>query len=132
MRISAVLELEESSSTGSTFPIGRSNRPHSQGEKAYAKMYFPTSLDLGKASMVTVKEGEEIPAIDILMKKVVAYRIRGKVTNPLSKTRGAQNAQIAVLRRDSGAEWSEVGSTSVEKADGTFEIPGLLDSHRHP
>jgi len=94
------------------------------GEKAYAKIYFPTSLDLGKASTVTVKEGEEIPAIDILMKEVVAYRIRGKVTNQLSKNRGAQNVQIAVLRRDSGG-WSEVGSTTEEKTDGTFEIPAV-------
>src|SRR6516225_4151597 len=95
------------------------------GEKAYAKAYFPAALDLGKASTVTVKEGEEIPAVDILMKEVVAYRIRGKVTNLLSKNRGGQNVQIAVLRRDSGAGWSEVGSTSVEKADDTFEIPGV-------
>jgi hypothetical protein len=29
-----------------------------------------------------------------------------------------------VLRRDSGG-WSEVGSTTVEKADGTFEIPAV-------
>ena len=94
------------------------------GEKAYAKIYFPTSLDLGKASTVTVKEGEEIPAVDILMKEVVAYRIRGKVTNQLSKNRGAQNVQIAVLRRDSGG-WSEVGSTTEEKTDGTFEIPAV-------
>jgi protocatechuate 3,4-dioxygenase beta subunit len=94
------------------------------GEKAYAKIYFPAALDLGKASTVTVKEGEEIPAVDILMKEVVAYRIRGKVTNQLSKNRGAQNVQIVVLRRDSGG-WSEVGSTSVEKADGTFEIPAV-------
>jgi len=95
------------------------------GEKAYAKIYFPAALDLGKASTVTVKEGEEIPAVDILMKEVVAYRIRGKVTNLLSKNRGGQNVQIAVLRRDSGAGWSEVGSTSEEKADGTFEIPAV-------
>jgi len=94
------------------------------GEKAYAKIYFPTSLDLVKASTVTVKEGEEIPAVDILMKEVVAYRIRGKVTNQLSKNRGAQNVQIAVLRRDSGG-WSEVGSTTEEKTDGTFEIPAV-------
>jgi hypothetical protein len=95
------------------------------GEKAYAKIYFPASLDLGKASTVTVKEGEEIPAVDILMKEVVAYQIRGKVTNLLSKTRGAQNVQISVLRRDSGAGWSEVGSTSVKRVDGTFEIPAV-------
>jgi len=41
-RISAVLELEESSSSGSTFPIGRSNRPHSQDE--------PSQSPLGSAT----------------------------------------------------------------------------------
>jgi hypothetical protein len=95
------------------------------GEKAYAKTYFPAALDLGGASTVTVKEGEEISAVDILMEEVVAYRIRGKVTDLLSKTRGGQDVQVAVLRRDSGTEWSEAGSTSVEKADGTFEIPAI-------
>jgi protocatechuate 3,4-dioxygenase beta subunit len=95
------------------------------GVKAYAKTYFPAALDPGGASTVTVKEGEEIPAVDILMEEVVAYRIRGKVTDLLSKTREGQDVQVAVLRRDSGAEWSEAGSTSVEKADGTFEIPAI-------
>ena len=47
------------------------------------------------------------------------------MTRLLSKTRGAQNVQISVLRRDSGAEWSEVGSVTVKKADGTFEIPAV-------
>jgi protocatechuate 3,4-dioxygenase beta subunit len=95
------------------------------GEKAYAKTYFPATLDLNKASTITVKEGEEIPAVDILMKEVVAYRIRGKVTDLLSKNRGGQNAQVTVLRRGSDAAWGEVGSTNVEKADGTFEIPAV-------
>ena len=94
-------------------------------EKGYAKTYFPATFDLGRASTVAVKEGEEIPAVDILMKEVVVHRVRGKVTNLLSKTRGAQNVQVIVLRRGSEAEWSVVVATNIAKADGTFEIPAI-------
>jgi hypothetical protein len=94
-------------------------------EKAYAKTYFPATLDLGTASTVAVKEGEEIPAVDILMKEVVVHRVRGKVNNLLSKTRGGQNLRVIVLRKGSDAGWSETGATEIEKADGTFEIPAI-------
>jgi hypothetical protein len=94
-------------------------------EKAYAKTYFPATLDVGRASTVAVKEGEEIPAVDILMKEIVVHRVRGKVTNLLSKTRGGENVQVIVLRKGSVAGWSEVGATNIAKADGTFEIPAI-------
>ena len=51
-RISAVLELEESSSTGSTFPIGRSNRPHSQDDDVIHLTYMNAvlvSIDIWQA-----------------------------------------------------------------------------------
>src|SRR5215472_511925 len=41
-RISAVLELEESSSTGSTFTVGGSNHPHSQDEPGQSPLGSPT------------------------------------------------------------------------------------------
>jgi hypothetical protein len=94
-------------------------------EKGYAKTYFPASLDLGRASTVAVKEGEEISGVDILLKEIVVHRVGGKVTNQLSKTRGGQNVQVIVRSRSSEAGWGEVGATSIEKADGTFEIPGI-------
>jgi hypothetical protein len=61
-------------------------------EKGYARVYYPSALEPDKASSLTVKEGEEIPSIDFLMKEIQVYRIRGKVTNLVSKhaTRGMQ------------------------------------------
>jgi hypothetical protein len=94
----------------------------SGGEKAYAKIYYPGVTDSGKASVITVKEGDEIASIDILMKQVTVYRVRGKVVNPLSKPSGRRWSQVDVLRINQGAGWESIGATSAGDADGSFEI----------
>ena len=97
----------------------------SGGEKGYAKLYYPGVTDSGKASSITVKEGDEIASIDILMKQVTVYRIRGKVVNLLPKPSGRRSTQVDVLRINQGAGWESVGSTSAGDADGSFEIRGV-------
>jgi hypothetical protein len=94
----------------------------SGGEKAYAKIYYPGVTDSGKASVITVKEGDEIASIDILMKQVTVYRVRGKVVNPLTKPSGRRWSQVDVLRINQGAGWESIGATSAGDADGSFEI----------
>src|SRR5258708_23825437 len=50
-------------------------------EKGYGKIYYPGVLEAGKANTLSVKEGEEIPSIDILMKEVTVYRVSVKFAN---------------------------------------------------
>jgi hypothetical protein len=98
----------------------------SEGEKAYAKIYYPGVTDSGKASVIAVKEGDEIASIDILMKQVTVYRIRGKVLNLLPKASGRRRwSQVDVLRINQGAGWESIGSTSAGDADSSFEIPDI-------
>jgi hypothetical protein len=78
--------------------------------------------DSGKASAITVKEGDEIASIDILMKQVTVYRVRGKVVNLLPKPSGRRWSQVQVLRINQGAGWESIGATSSGDADGSFEI----------
>jgi len=94
----------------------------SSGEKGYAKLYYPGVTDSGKASVITVKEGDEIASIDILMKQVTVFRVRGKVVNLLPKPSGRRWFQVQVLRIDQGAGWESLGATSAGDADGSFEI----------
>lgn len=94
----------------------------SGGEKGYAKLYYPGVTDSGKASAITVKEGDEIASVDILMKQVTVYRVRGKVVNLLPKPSGRRWSQVHVLRINQGAGWESMGSTSAGDADGSFEI----------
>jgi hypothetical protein len=92
------------------------------GEKGYPKLYYPGVTDSGKASVITVKEGDEIASIEFLMKQVAVYRVRGKVLNLLAKPSGRRWSQVDVLRIDQGAGWESIGATSAGDADGSFEI----------
>lgn len=90
-------------------------------ETAYTKMYYPGSPDPAKAMAITVKEGDELRAIDFLMKEVSVYRIRGKVTNTISKS-GAHQMMIQVRPRNQRNAWAFFGGQNAIKPGGTFEI----------
>jgi Carboxypeptidase regulatory-like domain len=62
--------------------------PKQETERAYTKTYYPGSVDPAKASVVTVKEGEEVPGMDIALKEVAVYRVRGKVFNQVTRKAG--------------------------------------------
>jgi hypothetical protein len=94
------------------------------GEKGYAKVYYPSALEVAKASSISVKEGEEVPSIDIFMKEVTVYSVRGKVQY-LFPHKGTGNTQIIVTRRAQNRGWEIVSEQSVVKADGSFQIPEL-------
>jgi hypothetical protein len=94
----------------------------SGGERGYAKLYYPGVTDSGKASVITVKEGDEIASIDILMKQVTVYRVRGKVVNLLPKPSRRGWSQLEVLRINQGAGWEDIAATSVRDSDGSFDI----------
>lgn len=95
------------------------------GEKGYTKVFFPSATDPAKASTLIVKEGEEIPSIDFLMKEIMVYRIRGRVAGPVSK-QGPQQIRVEVFRRSERMGWgSFTGSPDSIKADGSFEVPQI-------
>jgi hypothetical protein len=96
----------------------------SSGERGYAKIYYPNALQAASASSVYVKEGEEIPSVDIFMKEVTVYRVRGKVQY-LFPHKGTGDTQLVVSRRDQTTDWRPMAVQMVAKADSSFEIPEL-------
>jgi hypothetical protein len=101
-----------------------SNSEKNTGEKGYAKIYYPNAPEAASASSVYVKEGEEISSIDIFMKEVTVYRVRGKVQN-LFPHQGTGDTQLVVVRRTQIPGWDSMGVQMAAKADGSFEIPEL-------
>ena len=96
-----------------------------EAEKAYAKTYYPSTPDPGKAVLISVKEGEEIPGTDIALKQVVVHRIRGKVFNQMTR-KGATEASLELVFRNPQLEWDSGGGQEVKKADGSFEFPNVV------
>jgi hypothetical protein len=101
-----------------------SSSEKSSGERGYAKIYYPSALQAANASSVYVKEGEEIPSVDIFMKEVTVYRVHGKVQY-LFPHRGTGDTQLAVTRRGQTTGLDLVAVQVVAKADSSFEIPEL-------
>jgi hypothetical protein len=93
----------------------------SSGEKGYTKIYYPGATDPGRASVMVVKEGEEIPSLDFLMKEVSVYRIRGKLVSQIPKV-NVRSSWVQLLPRNQQPYWMVVSMDDRVKPDGSFEI----------
>jgi hypothetical protein len=93
-----------------------------KSEEGFGRVYYPNALTPDRASPFVVKEGEEIPSIDFLMKEITVYRIRGKVINLVSK-HGTGNIQVSVFPRKREINSWGLNANNMVKADGSFELP---------
>ena len=98
-----------------------SSKKESVAERGYAKTYFPGTTDLGRASVLSLKAGEEVPSTDISLKQISVYRIRGRVFNQITH-RPATEVNIELLPKSKNFFWDSVNSLMVQKADGSFEF----------
>ena len=92
--------------------------------RAYARIYYPGVASSEKATVITVKSGDEISSIDMLLKKVAVYKIRGKIVDPSSKLKGGRTFQVSALRRGEETDSDAQGMATMSAADGSFEIAG--------
>lgn len=112
-----------------TDPFGRSDvRLSGDGtpEQGYAPTYYPGTADPTKAVALTIKAGEEIPSVEILVRPVNVFTVRGHVYNMLSK-HSAAGTVVQLEPRNPSAMWNpRASSTNMEKPDGAFEIHDVL------
>jgi protocatechuate 3,4-dioxygenase beta subunit len=94
-------------------------------QRGYAKMYYPGTTDAGQAISIDVGGGEEIPSIEILLRKVLTYRIRGRVFNQITHKPGT-GTNVLSMPKTNRREWGSEQQASVQKQDGSFEIPEVL------
>ena len=98
------------------------SEPEQQG---YAKMYYPGTVDVEKAIPMVVKGGDEISSIEILLRKVLTYRIRGRVYNQITHKPGT-GTNVLLMPKTNRHEWGSEQPANVQKQDGSFEIPEVL------
>jgi hypothetical protein len=96
-------------------------------ERGYAPTYYPGSPDPARASTITVKAGDEIPSVEILLRPVTVFKIRGRVFNMVSGKRSGSGVNIVLEPRNTGLAWNSPDQQMyVEKPDGSFEINNVL------
>jgi hypothetical protein len=93
-------------------------------EQGYAKTYYPGTPDISRAAAINVKR-ETKSGTDIALKQVAVHRVRGRVLVVTHKP--GQDGGHA-FREQSG--WTGMGGQRGEKADGSFEIPDVVQPLR--
>jgi protocatechuate 3,4-dioxygenase beta subunit len=97
-------------------------QPNQQG---YAKMYCPGTPDAAKATAISVKGGEEIPSVEIFMRQVAVFRIRGHVYNQITHKASTQT-EILLMPKTKSREWGGELRSSIQKQDGSFEFADVM------
>jgi hypothetical protein len=94
--------------------------------QGYAPTYYPSSPDVSKALALAVQAGAEVPSVEILLRPVNVFSIRGRVYSVLSK-QSATDVVIRLETRNTGLTWNLPGSAArVDRPDGSFEIHDVL------
>lgn len=92
----------------------------------YVPTYYPGSPDQARAVTITVKPGDEIPSVDILLQRVAAYKIRGRIYNMITHRPG-KDVSIILLPRNNQLAGSVVNfETPVQEKDGSFVLNDIL------
>jgi Carboxypeptidase regulatory-like domain len=106
--------------TGEAGPVEESS---AQG---YVATYYPGTPDPAKAATITVKPGDEIPSVDILLQRVAAYKIRGRIYNMITHRPG-KDVSIMMLPRNSQMAGSVFNfEAAVLEKDGSFVLNDIL------
>jgi hypothetical protein len=94
--------------------------------QGYARMYYPGVPDRSKATTIVLKSGEEIPSMEILMRQVLVYHIRGHVYNQVTHRPGADSYVLLLPKTPSLQGDFAESFTMVQKRDGSFDIHDVL------
>ena len=107
--------------------IGRDETERTGGgeQQGYVPMFYPGTSDPARASTLTVKAGEEIPGLEILIRPVPAFTVRGRIYNLVSRLSAAYT--VTLLPSES-SQWFTLPerNTLADAPDGSFVIRDVL------
>jgi hypothetical protein len=100
--------------------------PVDASSQGYARMYYPGTPDAAKANTIVVKTGEDVPSVEMLMRQIPVYRIRGHVFNQITHKPGVGTSVILVPKTAGHESDFTDQQATVQKPDGSFEIAEVL------
>jgi protocatechuate 3,4-dioxygenase beta subunit len=102
------------------------NGVETSGPEGYARLYYPGTADQSKASAFTIKAGEEIPSVDMPMRLVPVFTVRGHVYNQITHRPG-KGTMVFMLPKTLNIGWDGgMNRADVDKADGSFEVHEVI------
>lgn len=90
---------------------------------AYASTFYPSAPDAASASQVAVNAGQEVPGVDIQLRKTRVYTVQGKVNGTSKGRRYSISMQPADAL--SSGNFGMGRAAQVRPEDGTFTFRGV-------
>ena len=96
------------------------------GPQGYVPTFYPGSPDPTKAVALAIKAAEEIPSVEILLRPLEVFKIKGRVYSMLSR-RSWDTTSLSLELRGGGLQAGiPVRQALVDKPDGSFTIADVL------
>src|SRR5438132_1019326 len=76
-------------------------------------IFYPSSPDPARASTITLKAGEEVPAVEILLRPVTTFEVRGRVYNLVAGRRSNTGVIVQLEQRNSNVAWGSPDHQSI-------------------
>jgi hypothetical protein len=105
---------------------GEVDRRDEDVARGYVPMYYPSSTEPAHAVTIGVKAGEEIPALEILLRRVEVFTVRGRIYGTGSQ-RSSPTYNVFLSPRD-GDGWLRLPQRDamIDYKNGTFAIHDVL------
>jgi hypothetical protein len=97
----------------------------SKNEPGYVNTYYPGSTDVAKATPIAVKAGEELPSMDMLLRRVSVFKVRGRVYNSVTRHSG-NDVYLNLTPKNTRLLWSFTNFNAQVQKDGSFEFHDVL------
>jgi hypothetical protein len=108
-------------SAESRFGIGRSELPAIPGQAdiRQVRTFFPDATSIDQAAPISVQVGQTLTGMDIRLRMLPTYHVRGAITGALSRT-NLQGLGVSISPRDSELMFFFGGANVTKK--GTFDL----------
>jgi hypothetical protein len=107
-------------------PSGRGEFDGDEEARGYVPMYYPSSTEPARANTVAVRAGEEIPGLQVLLRRVDVFTVRGQVFNMAAKRSNASyNLSLSPRGEDAWLRLPQRDAI-VDDKNGTFIIRDVL------
>jgi protocatechuate 3,4-dioxygenase beta subunit len=92
----------------------------------YAATYYPSVSEVSRASEIEVRGGDEIPRIDIVLRRVRSHKIRGQIFNAAVENPSSGRTEVWLMPKDEDSD-HRMHRAEPDQKSGAFEINDVPD-----
>ncbi|HEV2688316.1 MAG TPA: carboxypeptidase-like regulatory domain-containing protein, partial [Bryobacteraceae bacterium] len=94
-----------------------------KNQDAYVTTYYPNALEVSEAAQIALTAGAEVTNVEIRLRKVRVFRVRGKIVDPSGAL--VRNTALALFPKNASPTAGYTGRNLAISRDGNFEFSSV-------